>query len=208
MLRDRLKELIDSDRLTPGERLLDFGCGNRPYRSFFEEKFGEYLGADLEGNPTADVIIGPDGGLPLDDGSVDCVLSSQVLEHVPDPAGYLAEAFRVLRPGGSLLLSTHGIWPYHPDPTDFWRWTKDGLVLQIERAGFRVEQTAGVFGLLAAALQLLQDGVARSLPRWCSSLPRFAVQPLIGLVERGRVQRVRANASVYVVLAKKPTAPL
>jgi SAM-dependent methyltransferase len=178
-----------------------------PYRRYFEEKFREYLGADLEGNAAADVIISPEGRLPIEDQSVDCVLSSQVLEHVADPAGYLAEAFRVLHPGGSLILSTHGLWRYHPDPTDFWRWTKDGLVLQVERAGFRVERIAGVFGLLASALQLLQDGIARSLPRWCRGLPNIVVQPLIGLIERGRDRQVRPDASVYLVLAKKPAAP-
>ncbi len=63
-------------------------------------------------------------------------------------------------------------------------------------------------GLLASALQLLQDGVARSLPRWCRSVPSVVLQPLIGLVERGRAQKVRADASVYVVLAKKPASPV
>ena len=55
--------------------------------------------------------------------SFDAVLSTQVLEHVADPGALPAERFRVLRPGGRLLLSTHGIFVYHPDPDDYWRWT-------------------------------------------------------------------------------------
>lgn len=206
-LRDRLRELIDSDSLRTGECLLDFGCGTMPYRGFFEEKFRKYLGADLVGNEAADLTISPDGRLLIEDQSVDCVLSTQVLEHVANPALYLAEAFRVLNPGGSLILSTHGIWKYHPDPTDYWRWTKDGLLLQVELAGFRVERVAGVFGPLTSALQLLQDAIARSLPRWCSGVPSVAIQPLIGLLERGQDRRVRPDASVYIVLAKKPSRP-
>lgn len=208
MLGDRLRDLIDSDDLPSGERLIDFGCGNMPYRSFLEEKFGEYLGADLPGIAAADLVIGPDGRLPIEDQDVDCVLSSQVLQHVEDPSGYLAEAFRVLRPGGSLILSTHGIWQYGPDPLDLWRWTKDGLVLQIERAGFLVERITRVFGLLASALQLLQDRIVRSLPRWCRGFPSVVIQPLIGLVERGRQRQLRPDAGVYVVLARKPAAPV
>ena len=206
MLRDRLKELIASEELSPGKLIVDFGCGNMPYRSLFQDKFGEYLGADLQGNAQADLIIDADGRISVENESVDCVLSTQVLEHAEDPASYLNEAARVLVPDGSLILSTHGIWKYHPAPSDYWRWTKDGLVMQIERAGFQVLHVAGVFGLLASSLQLLQDGLMPSLPKWSRRLAIMFIQPLIGLVERGKTRQVRNDASVYVVLARKANA--
>ena len=46
------------------------------------------------------------GGLPLPDSSVDVVIMSEFIEHLVDPDGALDEAWRVLRPGGTLLLST------------------------------------------------------------------------------------------------------
>jgi SAM-dependent methyltransferase len=46
---------------------------------------------------------------------------------VPDPAAAVRELHRVVRPGGRVLLSTHGVYPFHPNPDDLWRWTHQGL---------------------------------------------------------------------------------
>jgi SAM-dependent methyltransferase len=67
------------------------------------------------------------------------VLSTQVLEHVNCHNRYLLEANRLLKPGGILILSTHGSFYDHGCPWDFRRWTAEGLKLDIENAGFRVE---------------------------------------------------------------------
>src|SRR6266850_6170226 len=105
LLLQKLQRTLDSDLLLPGENVIDYVCADKPYQSLFVEKFPKYVGADLPGNPQADLNIGPAGELPCAEGSFDCVLSSQVLEHVVDPHQYLKEAFRVLRDGGSLVLS-------------------------------------------------------------------------------------------------------
>src|SRR5688572_17923396 len=84
------------------------------------------------------MLIGPDGSLPLADESVDCVVSFQVLEHVRDVPAYLTSIRRVLKRDGRVFLSTHGTWPYHPHPTDFWRWTRDGLRVELQDAGFEI----------------------------------------------------------------------
>ena len=136
-------------RLTTGARVLDYGCAEMPYRDLLPAGT-DLVGADLPGNPNATIDVRSDGTVPVDDDTFDAVLSTQVLEHVADPAVYLAECARVLRPGGRLLLSTHGIMVWHPDPVDLWRWTSEGLRTAVERAGLEVERFEGVMGLGAS----------------------------------------------------------
>lgn len=204
ILLDRLEFLLQSDLLPAGDRLLDYGCGNRPYEPIFLKKFARYVGADLEGNAAADLLIDSQGKIECEDSSFDCVLSSQVLEHVTSPQDYLGEARRVLRPGGSLIVSTHGIWPYHPDPTDFWRWTVDGLQAEIRRAGFEIINVQGVMGLETASLQLLQDSTYDRLPGFMRRPYSWIFQTFIDLIERRRRTRLCADAMIFVILARKP----
>ena len=119
-LRSEMEKVIDQYVAnSSADCLVDYGCGNMPYRPLFTRHVGKYLGSDLAGNEQAGVKIEPSGRLPLADESADIVLSSQVLEHVADPLLYLAESKRVLREDGLLVLSTHGVWRYHPDPVDY-----------------------------------------------------------------------------------------
>jgi len=106
-------------------RVLDVGCGPKPYYPFFEPYAGEYVGVDVAGEG-AD-LVGSIESLPVPDGSFEVVLCTQVLEHTPDPARAVAELARVAVPGGRVLASTHGVQVYHPNPHDLWRWTHEGL---------------------------------------------------------------------------------
>jgi SAM-dependent methyltransferase len=142
--------------------VLDIGCGTMPYRSLFTSRGARYLGADIDGTP--DIFIGPDGALPLADESVDFVVSFQVLEHVRYVPAYLSTARRVLKRGGGMFLSTHGVWPYHPHPTDYWRWTRDGLCVTLEEAGFRMLRLTPLCGPAA----------------WISMFPLLACKKALG----------------------------
>lgn len=185
--------------------MLDFGCADQPYRRFFAPAV-DYVGADLPGNPQASVQIRPDGTVPVDDASVDVVLSTQVLEHVADPAVYLRECHRVLRPGGQLLLSTHGIMVYHPDPVDLWRWTGAGLQRAVADAGFEVERFEGIMGLAATGLQLVQDALWWRLPRVVRPLVALVVQALVALADRAATpEDRRMNALVFALVARRPS---
>lgn len=197
-----LADLVDAVGPLAGSTVVDFGCAERPYRSFFAD--ARYLGADLPGNDAADLEIDRAGRVPVEDGSVDLVFSSQVLEHVDDPVGYLAECHRMLRPGGSLVLSTHGVMYLHRDPTDYWRWTCDGLDKVVTDAGFVVQELRGVLGLVGASLQLLQSGVALKVPRRLRRAVVVVFQLLIKASDRYTSETSRReNGLVLEVRATK-----
>jgi len=120
-------------------RILDYGCGGSPYRRLFGTC--TYHRADLAGNLPVDFEYSLDSRLPAElTADYDCVLSTQVLEHVLSPTAYLSEAYRVLKPGGHLLLSTHGLFEDHFLPFDYWRWTAHGLRRLVEETGFNVDR--------------------------------------------------------------------
>ena len=112
-------------RIGEGYRVLDVGCGPKPYYPFFAERASEYVGVDVVDNPVAE-LRGPVEALPVEDGSFDLVLCTQVLEHCDDPAQAVRELRRVTAPGGRVLASTHGVQWYHPSPVDYWRWDARG----------------------------------------------------------------------------------
>jgi SAM-dependent methyltransferase len=200
----RLEALSRDLAVPPGGRVLDYGCADVPYRGFFGPGV-DFVAADLPGNPHATLTLNADATVPAPDASFDAVMSTQVLEHVADPAAHLAECFRVLRPGGRLLLSTHGIFIYHPDPIDWWRWTCAGLEHVVEEAGFEVVRFEGIIGLLATGIQLAQDAVYHHLPRPVRPLLALCLQTLAALADRieGPVSR-NMNAQVYGLVAVKP----
>jgi len=107
-------------------RVLDVGCGAKPYEPLFAPFAASYIGVDLVENPGAE-LRGSVEELPVDDRSFDVVLCNQVLEHCDDPGLAVRELIRVTAAGGRVLASTHGVMSYHPSPTDYWRWTHAGL---------------------------------------------------------------------------------
>ena len=153
-LQDLLETVLLLCRNLQG-RLLDYGCGGSPYARVLPQFF-PYVRADIAPGDGIDLVLHPNGSLPDEPaGSYDAVLSTQVLEHVPDPDRYLAEAWRLLRPGGALVLSTHGFFPEHGCPHDYYRWTGYGLERAVREAGFVVEESYKLTTGLRASIYLL-----------------------------------------------------
>ncbi len=204
-LRDAIKSIAD-EYLSKGDSqvLVDFGCGGMPYRSIIEPHVAQYLGVDLPANEKADSPVSTDGKMQLPDEFANVVLSTQVLEHVGNPMEYLRECHRILKPGGLLILSTHGYWKYHPDPADYWRWSSDGLRRIVEESAFIVIRFAGLMGLAPTAMQLMQDAIIPKSPKLVRPLMIYAAQSLIVLLDRIHSPMERnKDACTYVVVASK-----
>jgi SAM-dependent methyltransferase len=114
-----------------GSRILDVGCEDMPYYPLFSPISARYEGADIVPGPRVDYVC-PLEELTAPSGTFDLVLATQVLEHVRDPKKALVEIARVLVPGGHAFVSTHGVYPFHPHPTDYWRWTQQGFVALVD----------------------------------------------------------------------------
>lgn len=124
-------------------KLLDFGCGSKPYKTLFN--VSEYVGTDIEvsghdhRNEAIDVYY--DGKtLPFADESFDSIFTSEVFEHVFNLPQILGELHRVLKPGGNMLLTVPFVWDEHEIPYDFGRYTSFGLRHLLQEQGFVVLQ--------------------------------------------------------------------
>jgi SAM-dependent methyltransferase len=116
---------------------------------------------------------------------------------VPQPAAVLAEAWRVLRPGGVLLLSAPFFWPLHEEPHDYYRYTRHGLQHLLEQAGFEAIHITPDCASLTTAVVVLMEALPRATkPLW----------PLINVLTPWlqKLSNDRQSTLNWVATARKP----
>ncbi|MES2062137.1 MAG: class I SAM-dependent methyltransferase [Bacteroidota bacterium] len=136
-------------------KLLDIGCGNKPYKSLLDTHITEYIGCDIvQSSENCVDVLCPANNIPIADEIFDTVISTQTIEHVEDHQGLINEAYRLLAPGGKLILSGPMYWPLHEEPYDFFRFTKHGFRYILEKAGFElisIESNGGKWSVVGQA---------------------------------------------------------
>lgn len=140
---------VDLDEFRPllRGRILNAGAGVRKVSHLID---GELINQDLTwpGDDRTDIqIYSPLHIIPVADNYFDAILCIAVLEHVENPEEVMAEMFRVLKRGGHLVLEVPFLQPEHKVPTDFQRYTRDGLELLATKHGFRLLRTKGLFSV-------------------------------------------------------------
>ena len=174
-------------------RVLDIGCGHKPYRDLFSR--AHHWGMDHGLVDASPDVVGDVLRLPIRDQSVDIVFATQVIEHVRNPQIMVSECKRVLRPNGRLILSGPFFWPLHEEPYDFFRFTKYGFEQLVKDAGFvdwQIREDGGDW----AQIML---GVCLRLNKWLFPF-RCAVN-LTGAVLDSLNKSARLPAN-YTVLAR------
>jgi SAM-dependent methyltransferase len=193
-----------------GAVFLDYGTPRPVYQPLADFANVRLRAADISIR-TGDIVrINDDGSIDAEAGSYDGIISTQVMEHVPDPQLYLREALRVMKPGGLFFCTTHGNWILHRIPTDFRRWTIDGIRYEFETAGFEVESAHTAVGPLAQTTHLravLLGGMLRRVPVLGSL--RYALYGIANLKmaieDRITPKSARDLApSLVIVVARKP----
>lgn len=172
--------------------VLDVGCGTAPYRDLVlgaPSGATRHLGLDVPSERYPDQELTWDGrAIPLPDAAVQQVLLTEVLEHCPEPAVVLAECFRVLSPGGRLLLTVPFLWPLHEVPHDEYRYTPFALERLLGTAGFSHIDVSALGGWDASLAQMLGLWVRRRPmgARKRAVLSRALVPVVRALVSRDR----------------------
>jgi SAM-dependent methyltransferase len=170
--------------------VLDVGAGAQPYRPLLPgdaryRAIDVAMAAEAFGYDLPDTQYFEGDRWPIEDGSVDVVLATETLEHVPEPAVFLAEARRVLRAGGRIVLTVPFAARWHYIPHDYWRYTPSSLDNLLRQAGFEQvvvhargnELTVACYKLMALVLpSLLPPGGGFSARR----LLAFLCLPLVG----------------------------
>lgn len=151
LIYDGYEKFMFSNALLFSGVLYDLGCGESPYREFFLAYAQKYIGVDWAGSfheTRADIVADLNNPLPIESEVADTVVSLSVMEHLCKPQTMLNEAFRILKPGGRIVLQVPWQWWIHEAPYDFYRYTPYGLKYLFEKAGFDnivVEPHSGFF---------------------------------------------------------------
>lgn len=169
-LSSYLAQNLVRERLSacPPGRVLDAGSGRGPHHAVLIGNGCEVLRLDREERGAGVDLIGDVQAMPqVASESMDGVICTQVLEHVPRPWDAVAEMARVLRPGGWLVLSVPHLSVIHEAPLDFYRYTRYGLRFLLEREGFqepRIDAAGGLLAFLAHPVSAVWLGLAAGVP--------------------------------------------
>lgn len=138
-------------------KMMDFGCGSKPYQSLFN--VSEYIGVDYAGQGHSheheQIDVFYDGiTLPFPDNHFDSVFSTEVFEHVFNLEDMIVEIKRVMKPGGKILVTCPFAIPEHEQPNDFARYSSFGIKHLFTKNNFKVLEYEKIGNHLEALVQL------------------------------------------------------
>ena len=201
--------VIERNRGLIRGRVIDMGCGDCVYKEDIEEVADEYIGVDWHDSQhecgEVDVWADLTEALPFPDDYANTIVSFQVMEHLPEPIGFLSECFRILMPGGRIIVTVPFMWGIHEEPQDYYRYTRYGLQYLLGKAGFEnieISENAGFWTTWILRFNYHSRRYAGSLLR-IILVPVWFVGQAAAIV-LDKVNRNTADATSYTASAIKP----
>jgi SAM-dependent methyltransferase len=147
--------------------LIDIGCGNGHLRDHIPHNT-HYIGIDYPTTIALGYTGRPDvhadaSELPIATEKSDTVTLLDVLEHLPSPEQAIAEASRILRDGGKLLIHVPFIYPLHDEPHDYQRWTRHGLKQLLEQHDLVIHEINETLSAIETASSLMTIALSKAL---------------------------------------------
>ena len=190
-------------------KLVDIGCGTKPYKDLLSTYIQEHIGVDHEStlHDKSNIdLIGTAYQIPVEDASFDSALCTAVLEHLEEPEFALKECYRVLKTGSIAIYSVPFIWHLHEEPRDFYRYSKYGLKYLFEKTGFEIVELKALSGFWVTFGQLLVYNLYRfnrSLLRWIRLIDAMGllIQAFSYLLDK--IDKTEQWTWMYLVVVKK-----
>jgi SAM-dependent methyltransferase len=182
-------------------RVLNAGAGDRDISHLVE---GELYNQDIPtGIHNKNIhIYSPLHEIPVEDDFFDAIVCNAVLEHVEDPLRVMREFYRVMKKGGYLYLAVPFLQPEHLDPTDFQRFTKDGLQRIVETNHFEVVTIEGFLNVYHTVSWIMQEWLTSKQSVFYRAL-RYLIFPILRYQCKHSNAYVHRISSAYRVLARK-----
>jgi SAM-dependent methyltransferase len=108
---------------------------NGTYKTLMEDSW-TYIGLDICNGKNVDILMTNPDIIPLEDCSMDVVISGQCLEHCKRPWILMREIGRITKPGGVCLITAPAKFCLHDYPSDYWRFYPEGMKILLEDSGF------------------------------------------------------------------------
>jgi len=200
-----------SKEIKPGSKILDVGCGIKPYKNLFFDM--EYLGIDIQGggHPDADKTVDKffDGtNIPYEDNKFDVVICTEVLEHSLEPEKLTLEINRVLKNEGTLYLTMPFVWNEHETPYDFRRFTSFEHKRILQKNNFFIDSIESINGVFTTSSQLVcayifeSTKIGGTFLKFILSIFVFVPIQLFSII-LDKLTRNKWITLGYVVIAKK-----
>jgi SAM-dependent methyltransferase len=187
------------------QKVLDLGCGDKPFKNFFDKKV-EYIGIDISKESRADIILDLNTQkIPFPDEFFDLVIASEIIEHIYNQDFFFKEMIRVVKKGGYIYISTPFMFPQHDPFRDYYRYTELFYKEKLPSIGINISDIEPSNTIISTCL-VFYNLIIRGL-----SLPKFLKYPfhifnnfLSLLAEKILDSKILANKKIIDKIKRAP----